>query len=110
MINFLSISLNMCFGCSKEPSHGDSSFEYPKLVWLRYKEKKRTLILGPAFSLSVFSKKVSRITRAGTHKILVRKSNREETDQVCRVCLGLCGRQLLNNLTYCVLYLAGTVH
>ena len=100
----------MCFGCSKEPSHGDGSFEYPKLVWLRYKEKKRTLILGPDFSLSVFSKKVSRITRAGTHKILVRKSNREETDQVCRVCLGLCGRQLLNNLTYCVLYLAGTVH
>ena len=25
---FLSISLDICFGCSKEPSHGDGSFEY----------------------------------------------------------------------------------
>ena len=30
VIIFLSISLNMCFGCSKELSHRDSSFEYPK--------------------------------------------------------------------------------
>ena len=29
-IIFLSISLNMCFGCSKEPSHRDGSFEYPQ--------------------------------------------------------------------------------
>ena len=27
---FLSISLNMCFGCSKEPSHRDGSFEHPQ--------------------------------------------------------------------------------
>ena len=27
-IIFLSISLNMCFGCSKEPSHRDGSSEY----------------------------------------------------------------------------------
>ena len=25
----LSISLNISFGCPKEPSHGDGSFEYP---------------------------------------------------------------------------------
>ena len=26
----------MCFGCSKEPSHQDSSFEYPQhMFWLR---------------------------------------------------------------------------
>ena len=34
---FLSVSLNICFGCSKEPSHGDGSFEYPQqmfsLIW-----------------------------------------------------------------------------
>ena len=30
IIIFLSISLNMCFGCSKEPSHRDGSFEYPQ--------------------------------------------------------------------------------
>ena len=28
VIIFLPINLNMCFGCSKEPSHWDSSFEY----------------------------------------------------------------------------------
>ena len=32
MINFLPISLNMCFGCSKEPSHRDGSFEYPQHI------------------------------------------------------------------------------
>ena len=41
MIIFLSISLNMCFGCSKEPSHRDGSFEYPQhMFWLRNKKKK----------------------------------------------------------------------
>ena len=35
-IVLLSISLNMCFGCSKEPSHWDGSFEYPQhMFWLR---------------------------------------------------------------------------
>ena len=29
---FLPISLNMCFGCSKEQSHRDGSFEYPQHV------------------------------------------------------------------------------
>ena len=29
---FLNISFNMCFGCSKELSHCDSSFEYPHYV------------------------------------------------------------------------------
>ena len=38
MIIFLSISLNMCFGCSKEQSHWDGSFEYPQhMFWLRNK-------------------------------------------------------------------------
>ena len=27
---FLPISLNMCLGCSKEPSHLDGSFGYPQ--------------------------------------------------------------------------------
>ena len=47
----LSIGLNMCFGCSKEPSHRDSSFEYPQhMFWLRNKKNNfqlRTLIWGP---------------------------------------------------------------
>ena len=38
-IIFLSISLNTYFGCSKEPSHRDGSFEYPQhMFWLRNKE------------------------------------------------------------------------
>ena len=32
-IIFLSISFNMCFGCSKEPSDRDGSFEYPQHVF-----------------------------------------------------------------------------
>ena len=45
VIIFLSISLNMCFGYSKETSHGDGSFEYPQhMFWLRNKN----IILGYA--------------------------------------------------------------
>ena len=36
---FLSVSLNMCFGCSKELFHLDGSFEYPQhIFWLRIKK------------------------------------------------------------------------
>ena len=39
LIIFLTISLNMRFGCSKEPSHIDGSFEYPQhMFWLRNKK------------------------------------------------------------------------
>ena len=39
VIIFLSNSLNMCFGCSKELSHWDGSFEYPRyMFWLRIKK------------------------------------------------------------------------
>ena len=49
-IIFFLISLNMCFGCSKEPSHRDGSFEYPQhMFWLRNKKNNfqlHTLIWG----------------------------------------------------------------
>ena len=33
------ISLNICFGCSKQPSHGDDCFEHPQhMIWLRNKK------------------------------------------------------------------------
>ena len=36
---FLTIIFNIWFGCSKEPSHGDGSFEYPQhMIWLRNKK------------------------------------------------------------------------
>ena len=38
-IIFLLISLNMCFGCSKEPSHRDGSFEYPQDMFLLRNKK-----------------------------------------------------------------------
>ena len=32
---FLSVNFNICFGCSKEPSHWDGYFEYPQhMFWL----------------------------------------------------------------------------
>ena len=38
VIIFLSINLNTGFGCPKEPSHRDGSFEYPQhMFWLRNK-------------------------------------------------------------------------
>ena len=34
----------MCFGCSKEPSHRDGSFEYPlHMFWLRNKKMRNSL-------------------------------------------------------------------
>ena len=51
VIIFLSISLNMCFGCSKELSPREGSFEYPQhMFWLTNKKNNfqlRTLIWGP---------------------------------------------------------------
>ena len=39
VIIFLPINLNICFGCSKEPSHRDVSFEYPQhMFWLGNKK------------------------------------------------------------------------
>ena len=30
---FLPINLNICFGCSKEPSHWEGSLEYPQFMF-----------------------------------------------------------------------------
>ena len=51
---FLPIILSMCFGCPKEPSHRDGSFEYPQhMFWLRNKKLflLRTINLSPALCL-----------------------------------------------------------
>ena len=39
VIIFLSITSNICFGCSKKPSHRDGSFEYPQHMF-RLRNKK----------------------------------------------------------------------
>ena len=61
MIIFLSISLNICSWCSKEPSHQDGSFEQPQhMFWLRNKKNNfqlRTLILGSDLIISRRHKK-----------------------------------------------------
>ena len=55
---FLPINLNMCFGCSKEPSHWDGSFEYPQhLFWFRNKKinfQSRNLILEACYYTHFF--------------------------------------------------------
>ena len=52
MIIFLPISLNICFGCSKEPSYRDGSFEYQQqMFWMKNKENNfpmHTFIWRPA--------------------------------------------------------------
>ena len=95
VIIFLSISLTMCFGCSKETSHQDGSFEYPQhMVWLRNKKIifsysllsgdltfcNYSKILNTFLFQILFSYKML-IIWAGTHKVLVRKANREDPDQ-----------------------------
>ena len=37
--NFFPISLNICFGCSKEPSHWDGSFDYTQHMFLSRNKK-----------------------------------------------------------------------
>ena len=64
VIIFLPINFNMCFGCSKEPSHCDGSFEYPQHVfWMRNKENSfpiRTLIWRPVHTqFDLFSSAVT---------------------------------------------------
>ena len=59
VIIFLPFNKNMCFGCSKEPSNGDGSFEYPQhMFWLRNKKinfQLYTLIWGPGLEWSKLS-------------------------------------------------------
>ena len=49
----------MCFGCSKEPSHWDGSFEYPQhMFWLRNKKSNipiRSLIWRPVLNFELVS-------------------------------------------------------
>ena len=59
MIIFLFISLNMCFGYSKETSHRDDSFKYTQhMFWLRNKKNNdqlHTLIWGPGLRETFYS-------------------------------------------------------
>ena len=54
MVNiFLPMVLNICFGCSNEPSHLDGSFEYQQhMFWLR--NMKLNLFTQPTFYENVF--------------------------------------------------------
>ena len=46
---FLLIIFSICFGCSKEPSHPDGSFEYPQhMFWLK---NKKVIFLLPTLNL-----------------------------------------------------------
>ena len=48
----------MCFGCSKEPSHRDGSFEYPQhRFWLRNKKIISSYTLLPGGLCILFRKK-----------------------------------------------------
>ena len=66
-IFFLSINLNMPFGCSKEPSHWDGSFEYTQYtIWLRNKNNNiqlHTLIWQPGYMHLIMNLSVSLKTK-----------------------------------------------
>ena len=69
-IIFFSMSLNICFGCLKEPSNRDGSFEYLQhMFWLRNKKNNfqlRTLIWRPYWN----EWKLEVHTMLTTHKVL----------------------------------------
>ena len=47
----------MCFGCSKEPSHRDGSFEYPQhMFWLR--NKKNNFVTHSYMGTDIFLSKM----------------------------------------------------
>ena len=53
----------MCFGCSKEPSHKDGSFEYPQhMFWLRNKKNNFSVHFYPGGLLFTMQKKCSLTT------------------------------------------------
>ena len=73
-IIFLPINLNICFGCSKEPSHWDGSFEYPKhMFWMRNKENNfpiRTLYWRPGWRpRPTFRANLDGCSRVGCSKV-----------------------------------------
>ena len=65
----------MCFGCSKEPSYQDGSFEYPQhMFWLRNKKNNfqiPTLIWGPEYMYSAIFASIGM-----DHAILLRLKSR----------------------------------
>ena len=63
VIIFLAVSLNMCYGSLKEPSHRDSSFEYQQHMFgLEIREFifNYTLISGSLYITRIVSKSVDR--------------------------------------------------
>ena len=50
------ISFNVCFGCTKEPSHWDGSFEYPQhMFWLRNKNCLGYTLLTKGYVLTLYT-------------------------------------------------------
>ena len=95
MIIFLSIILNMCFGCSKELSHWDGSLEYPQhIFWLKNKKynfQLRTLIIhlevSPVMRIFIFLEDFSFLTKICWNKF----SGLTQYVQICCILKGYRG-------------------
>ena len=70
----LSISFNICFGCSKEPSQWDGSFEYQQhMFWLRNKKTNfwlHTLIWRPESEHSNQTRRMPRLILVFAHFVV----------------------------------------
>ena len=65
----------MCFGCTKEPSHRDGSFEYPQYMFLLRNKKDNfqisALILGPDTSLHSIDYLINKMIKYHKNQIIV---------------------------------------
>ena len=106
----------MCFGCSKELSHWDGSFEYPEhMFWLRNKKNNfllHTLIWGPAhmyiylYSLQIYDSISDSFTILGVWVLGLAVSNINESPLQTNESKTLF--LMTSLLYYCIPGLAGT--
>ena len=76
----------MCFGCSKEPSHRDSSFEYPQhMFWFRNKENNFFIVshsyLGPESIVKITTPECKRIHSVNSGILFQKKLKKKASKQ-----------------------------
>ena len=104
---FLPISFNKCFGCSKEPSQWDGSFEYPQHMFSFWNKKMHSLpkawiytwfLLKPCFGpLKIINNEFGSQVLVAIEFVFI-KANARCKELVNNNSAVLCGRALVSSL------------